>query len=252
MEPNENKKKRKFWGYLANYKVRLRITSAGLIVVLTILFLITLRLTFLVINRYHFADDADGKIRLEIIKSLLNILVVVIIGTAVTALFKSHERNLEESQLRVQTIIDFKNRLSKIYNRVKLSRRNLYAEGLRHKDNIVSGNFNAEQIELYKQEMKKINLIQLELEGMAELREKTDRQAASHLTLMEQYLNKILDEFKRLNLDLKNPDNVPLGDFPRLIEFTSSPKVNEIHFKERNQTVDIRTWDRFKKNFSYP
>ena len=246
-------KKTKFWSYLYDFKNRFRITSTSLVIILAILFLITLRLTFLFVNKYHLSDDPKGNIRIEIIKSLLSVLVVGIIGTTVTALFKAHERNLEESKIRVQTKIKSRNRLSKLYNRIKSSRRELYAEGLRHENGIVSGNFHTEQIELYKKEMKKINDIQLELEGMAEVRENndSDKQIAPYLRSMEDYLNVILDEYKKLRQEFKNNgENVSLEKSPCLIEFTSSPKVDELHFKNSNETVSIKKWKRFKKDFS--
>jgi len=253
MSPDDKQKKTNLWNYLYDYKNRFRITSTLLVIILAILFLITLRLTFFFVNKYHLDDDPSGNIRVEIIKSLLNVLVVVIIGTTVTALFEAHQRNLEESKIRVQTKIKSRNRISKLYNRIKSSRRELYAEGLRHEEGIVSGNFNMGQIELNKNEMKKINDIQLELEGMAEVREKddSDKQIVPYLRSMESYLNNILDEYKKSRQELKNKgETVSLEKFPSLIEFTSSPKVDDLHFKDSNEAVSIKSWKRFKNDFS--
>lgn len=255
MSSDITKKKRNFWSYLNDFKNRFRITSAFLVIILAVLFLITLRLTFLFVNKYHVSNDPTGNIRIEIIKSLLTVLVVVIIGTTVTAFFKAHERNLEESKLRVQTRIKSRARISKLYNRIKSSRRELYAEGLRHEGGIVSGSLNTEQMKLYRKEMKKINDIQLELEGMAEVREHNhaDKQIAPYLRSMEVYLNDILDEYKKLRKELKNNgEHVPLEKFLRLVEFTSSPKVFELHLQSKNEIVSIKEWKRFKKDFSKP
>ena len=58
---------------------------------------------------YHnpIPDDKDRKIQVEIIKSLLQLLIVIGIGGIVGLLFKAVERNQEQSRIQAEQRIEF-------------------------------------------------------------------------------------------------------------------------------------------------
>lgn len=200
------------------------------------------------------SNDTDlyGKIRLEIIKHLLQLAVVIIIGGVIAALFKAVEQEREQSRVRAETRADYLKRLGNLYRNVKAARRLLRAGGLTLKyennsDNIINQN----QVKLYENQIEQINEAQLELEGL-----KIEAKSLPafvpigdvhiKLKLMEDYLRKILNESEATQPLLQNGKDIKFCELERLNEFTGTTK-GEFEFKDNTESVY-----RFKTHFSKP
>ena len=105
-------------------------------------------------------------IRIEVVKSLLHLLVVIIIGGIITALFKASEVNREQSRLKAETWKEYLKNIRKNYQDVKLARRSLTAGGLTNKNGNITSQLTPSQIELYINQMQIINKSQIELEPL--------------------------------------------------------------------------------------
>ncbi len=228
------------------------ITTAKLLLILLILFVIVLGLIFLFINQEPLPDDPKGEIKLAIIKGLLDIIVVAIIGGTVAAIFQAHERHREQSNIRVQKKIDFIERLGKFYRTTKSIRRKLRVHGLRAvmSDDTIS--LDKAKLDFCRQQMEAINDIQLELEGLKaearipllfEKREYIEKQLGE----MEKYLGKIHSEFEKENQSLETAASANLDTLEYLKEFTFSARETFV-FKKQEKETDYR----FKKHFSNP
>jgi hypothetical protein len=207
-------------------------TTAKLIVALTVLFLLSLLLTIYFIKN-PLTGDSEGKIQIELIKSLLTVLSVAIIGGVIAALFKSYERNQEQLKLRLQAKTSFMARLGALYRTVKRSRRKMNANGIEASDSQLSMSLNKTQITLYKDEMTVINDVQLELEGFKTDVENGilflyDENIIASLKRMESYLRKIVKEFERNFQNSANEEHVNLDNFPYLKEFTYAEADNKL------------------------
>lgn len=200
---------------------------------------------------YHFptnlSDIGKDTVRFEIIKSLLQLIVIAIIGGVITYLFKLQEENRKQEQIKEDIRIDYFKRLGSIYRSVKRVRRVLRAEDL------VSGNtpkFLTEiQVDLYLGQLDKINNAQLELEGLKIEASGMSAFAGLYkiyrsLKTMEKYLRELLKEYERFSPLLKSNFKVEFSNFERLKEFTGS--TDETH----SFTVNPERVYRFKADFA--
>jgi hypothetical protein len=184
-----------------------------------------------------------NEVRLEIVKYLLQLAVVIVIGGIIAALFKTFERSLEESQrreeesrrqaqLRSQTHEDYLRRLGILYRTVKASRRILRSCGLATKYQIPES-INDSQLKIYAEEMRKINASQLELEGMMLESERLPvfvdiGNLSGNLHTMEEYLRDIFTEFEEWGpiLESLEADKRDFLKLSRLDEFTGTTNRN--------------------------
>ncbi len=189
-------------------------------------------------------------VRLELVKYLLQLLVVILIGGVIAALFKmfEHSRNEKlregekardaaekkedeikrQAQLRATIHEEYLRKIGAIYREVKSSRRLLRSEGLTSKHGPPS-NLTERQIETYLREMKRIDASQLELEGLAmESRKLPIFMGVSDLTqnlyAMEDYLRAILSEYEQFAPQLGSENPPSFVDLERLDEFTGTTK----------------------------
>lgn len=204
--------------------------------ILFLLFLVSLSLT-ICFTQTHDAE-LSSKIQLEIVKSLLQLLVIIIVGGGIAAIFKWIEGKREITSIRAATRVDYFRRLGNIYRIVKAARRELRSGGLTniYKEPI---SLDKNQIQLYCQQMESINEAQLELEGLKiESKSLPDFLSlggiSDQLNLMENYLREILHEFEEFAPKFKNDSCFNFTDFKKLNEFTGKTheKNGEHHFRK--------------------
>jgi len=178
-------------------------------------------------------------IRMEIIKSLLQLTVVSVLGGAVAGLFKALEsartvtqKNREEatrkSRLRAQIHEEYLRRIGQHYRCVKSSRRTLRAAGLTSKYEPPE-TLTAHQITALAEEMNKINTSQLELEGMMIESQRLPvfmavKDLSSCLHTMEDYLRNLLREYEECMPQLRAEASVQFATLVRLRAFTGSTR----------------------------
>lgn len=227
-------------------------TAIRLIIALTLLFLLALLFTIHFIKN-PITGDSDGKIRIEVIKSLLTILSVAIIGGIIAALFKAYEKYQEQLKLRLQAKTNFMTRLGELYRTVKRSRRKMNAHGIEASALQLSIPLDKTQITLYKEEMAVINDVQLELEGFRTVVENEilfsyNKEINASLKRMESYLRKILKEFEDNFQHSITEEYVNLDNFPYLKEFTFTKAENNLLTEKLK--LEKQAGYCFKTNFS--
>ena len=232
-------------------------TSRKLIIILSITIVVVIGLIFIFINPFTYnilalldAKDVKDTIRFEIIKSLLQLLVIVIIGGIVTQLFKAAEFSKQQAQIFLTLRMDFLKRLGDIYSAVKSSRRELRADGLTTK---FGGELNlntAPKQKSYQKHMKSLNKLQL---GLEELKRESQSSPAlisytslvKELKRMEDYLKQVYNEFVPIQQRIEEEKTIELNELERLNEFTCSTK-QPFSFKSATKKTDYR----FKSHFS--
>ncbi len=195
--------------------------------------------------------------KLEIVKSLLQLVVVVIVGGVVTLSFRllearrQDERRIEEErreryQLSSETRMDYLKRVGGAYRTAKAVRRRLQSAQISVKFTDV-GFLSRGQIGIYKAEMRKLNDAQLQLEELKIEAEyhpvfQMAKDLPRMLRSMESYLRKVLSEFEA-NIFFLEKDNkhASFKNLKRLREFTDEvdPK-NSKGFEQRFATEHDR------------
>jgi hypothetical protein len=181
---------------------------------------------------------AEG-FRMEVLKHLLDLIVVVLIGGVITALFKASEYNRDSvakareetslrARLRAQVQEDYLRRLGVQYRSVKASRRTLVAAGITGK-RLDVGILDAAQVGVLESEMKNINKAQLELEGMQIESKHLPTfvgvgDLKSPLHVMERYLRELLSEYEKWMPELRAGAKIPFPTLEKLIEFTGATR----------------------------
>jgi len=250
-------------------KIRKHAFMLLFIIVLLTTFTVTIWLTILFAS-YPGHPEAEESIRVEIVKSLLQLAIVIIIGGVVATLFKTEERRRdrllkaeeqrreqllkaeeqrrEHLRLRAETRADYLKRLSKLYRDVKAARRALRTGGLTTKYTTSKKpiSINSVQIGLYKEQMERINEAQLELEGLKiEAKSLPDfaslESVSERLEQMEKYLGDIISEFEEIYPLIQISQPITPDKLKHLDEYTGD--------KDRNS---VDTKHRFKGDFSEP
>lgn len=202
-------------------------------------------------------------VRLEIIKGLLQLLVVVVIGGSVAYFFKLQEENRKkaleaeaearkEDKLKSEIRMEYFKRLGNSYRKVKNARRILRAGGLTSKYNNTPLALSEMQSVLYIQQLEELNQAQLALE---ELKIEAGSLPAfididnvpGCLKTMEEYLRRLLKEFERVSPLLKSKQQVDFMSLERLDEFTGT---TDRDFKFLDP--DPKKCCRLRKDFSEP
>lgn len=223
------------------------------------------------LNLTPLLDDKSVKdtIRFEIIKSLLNLLVVALIGGLIAYLFRWREETQKreyitnddlrkKEQIRIEIRIDYFKRLGIIYRNIKSARRTLRAAGLTSayqdkKDEIKPLLMSETLLKVYKEQMEVINKYQLELEGL-KIESKSLpafinlNDVRCYLGIMEDYLREILDEFEEMCLLLNGDQPVKFTDLERLDEFTGRTTKNRAFKFSKGSTRSINY--RFSESFA--
>ncbi len=189
-------------------------------------------------------------IRFEIVKSLLQLLVVTIIGGIIAQLFKAAEFTKQQAQVFLNLRMDFLKRLGVLYSAVKLSRRELRAIGLTTKFGDNPNIDTKEKRQVYIDQMKRLNELQLSLEDLKREAQSSPalfsfKSLSNEVKRMEDYLRQILNEFAQVHPRLKEANNIELTELERLNEFTCSTK-QQFQFNRYNSKTDYR----FKTHFS--
>lgn len=217
---------------------------------LIFIFFFTLFLLYCFIE-YETLSNKSVQIQVEIVKSLLQILVVAIIGGSIGALFRAFDQNQETSRSRIQSKMDFTKQLNKLYRTVKSSRRKLKSKGVtsrNEEDNIILGK---DKLEFYITQMDIIDEVQLDLEGLRTEAEnfklfKDCEKISYHMKKMSNYLRKINEEFEQANQSFDTTVGVNFNNLEFLKEFTF-PANKPFTFKLKDKNVN-----RFKSNFLEP
>lgn len=186
------------------------------------------------------ANGDQANLARELVKSLMQLGLITVVGSLVAAWFKyyweeeSRERERLRELARERGLIyrDYISRLGNAYREVKAIRRTLRASGLRLKAELPAVVVTGPLLELYKEQMSRINQAQLQLEGLKiearshpELRE--TKGIYSHLKNMEKYLGPLISEYEGIIQD------VPLSYLVHLDEFTDSSDAKEKSTKRR-------------------
>ena len=192
--------KKRFTNIVKRWK-QLPLTTANLTIILLGLFSITLGTAFYFVNQVPSTNEFIENRRIEIIKSLLQVLVVTIIGGTVAALFSAHERNQEQTKIRIQMKLDFIKRIGELYRIVKRSRRLLRSRGILMNNVNETKELDNDQIKFYHEQMLQLNDVQLEIEGYkiglaGSLIFENCELIVTYLARMENYLNKIIGQFE--------------------------------------------------------
>jgi hypothetical protein len=144
--------------------------------------------TILFIVSCYIAWDARDKLAIEVAKSSLQFVIIVIGGAIVSTLLKSFEqareaslrsveqdraeslksveKAREDAQTRSRLRTEFLDRLGEAYRSVKRARRALRAAGLTNKFGDTASELTEDQIAVYFKEMETLNDVQLSLEGL--------------------------------------------------------------------------------------
>jgi hypothetical protein len=185
------------------------------------------------------------EIHFEILKSLLELLVITVSGAYVGLLVNGVEDKRIKDRVADETRTKYLKRLGEQYRKVKTARRMLRGHGLSTKNGSAIP-LSAVTAPYYYEQIKVINHAQLEFEGLAIEASKlpefiTFRSIKANLTTMQEYLNLIVSEFEEKNPLLQQSVSIPFDDFGRLKEFTGKipgrSKMAEMdsaeyHFKE--------------------
>lgn len=182
---------------------------------------------------YEVLGDSQAKVYLELVKSLLQLTTVILIGGAITAVYKALESSrsdakekeaavLETNKLKQSIRIDYLLRLGKSYRAAKGTRRALRAAGLSTKYCYPEKELIEGQLEIYKEQMRILNQAQLELEelkieatslpsllGLGEL--------PNLLASMEKYLRNVVKEYEKVSSQIiveSKPIRLALPDLP--------------------------------------
>ena len=232
------------------------------------------------------AQDTKWTIRVEIVKSLLQLCVVIIIGGAVMALFelakdrreserredrerreeerredqerreeerKQLEKSQEETHLRAALRADYIKRLGAPYRSVKKARRSLCVAGLTTRYSKQPSSITDAHASSYKEGMQRINKAQLELEGL-----KIESEALPAFVLlvglhdelekMEDYLRQILKEYEETQQLLNAGKKVQFLELERLDEFTGKPR-RKFNYSRYTKKTDYRFISHFAKPY---
>jgi hypothetical protein len=209
-------------------------------------------------------------IRFEVLKNLIELLLVVIVGGFIAYVFKTREETIKKEdnqkeierndhKARMAIRVDYFSRLGEIYRTVKLVRRTLSAGGLTGQFENQPEKIQGSLSSLYLEQMKILNESQLVLEGL-----KIEANSLPalvklkiidlSLAMMEDYLRQILKEYERVSPLLQEGKAINFPDLKRLDEFTSEPDT-VFKFPQKDIKTDKeleRSKYRFKKNFSVP
>lgn len=180
--------------------------------------------------------------RMELIKSLLQLAIVVVMGGVIAALFKQYDvtrSKLLDHESQLNDIAETKRgvyesyslELGRLYRLVKRVRRTLRAAGLSTITQNDDAEITTDQMKIYRNEMATLNETQLELEGMKiESKYVKVFQEVSVITnrlgLMEDYLRRILAEYEAV-ARLKS---LKLTQLKRLDEFTGDSRRTDLSF----------------------
>ena len=214
-----------------------------------LILLLTLYFAFCVTK--SISTTSKGDIWVEIVKVLLQLLVVIIIGGLVTFLVKAAEQRRQELRVRADKRADYLNRLGRLYRSAKAARPCLRAGGLTSRFERPPHQMDEGQAHLYKTQMERVNEAQLDLEGLKidakSLPAFVEFQALPvELERMEDYLSKILTEFEENCPLFQKGESVTFDALERLDEFTG--KVGR-QFEFSHCSEKTRGY-RFKEDFS--
>jgi hypothetical protein len=229
-------------------------------------------------------DKVDKTVRFEIIKYLLQLLVVAIIGGSIAYLFKLEEdkrknentkveekrkdeaklleerrqdeaklleEQRKEAKIKVDIRLDYFNRLGSIYRSIKNARRVLRSKNLTTKYVPNPGLLSETQVSSYLEQMEQVNKAQLELEGLKiEARSLPAfvylEGVVDKLKSMEEYLRQLLKEFEQYSPLLNSKQQIDFLTLERLNEFTGTTNRSFPFRRDPNKSF------RFKENFSTP
>lgn len=219
-----------------------KMTTKILIVILSLLLLgaiIGVITLYIMVPPDGELSQPKSTIAVEAAKSLFQLIVVVLIGGTVTALFKAFETSQSEIRMREEEWkkqvtfesdirADFLKRVGTSYRVVKNSRRSLRAAGLTNRLKNPPATLSSDQIVAYQEHMQIINEAQLDLEALKIEASSLPtlvrlQQLSEHLQKMEQYLGKIIKEYEEVNpILLTSPKDVKFDEMAQLKEFTGS------------------------------
>lgn len=218
---------------------------------LAIVFAVALILLGITASQVQSADNQDA-VRIEIIKSLLQLAVIIIVGGVVAALIREVERQQTQARAYAEARKDYLDRLGNAYRKVKAIRRTLRARGLTSKRRDAPEQLDADQLAFYQTAMERIDDVQLELEALKHEAQslpaftelgQTAEVIAAHLESMEQYLGKLFSEYEEFMRPVGQGEPVLFSSLRRLDEFTG--KVGQrVGFSAESE--------RFKSDFSRP
>ena len=188
-------------------------------------------------------NEIQKSIFSEASKSLLQLMALIVIGGAVTALYKAFENSKNETKLRTEIRMDYLKRVGTAYRDAKNTRRVLRAAGITTKYKNPPITLDGAQQAVYQKEMQTLNNSQLEFEALkieaASLPELLGLQGMfSLLQSMEEYLRNITKEYERFwASQIPNGKAIQFDKLDRLVEFTgSSDKANPDGFEQRLAT----------------
>lgn len=195
-------------------------------------------------------SDLEQKIIVEGAKSLMQLIVVILIGGGVAAIFKAfqyssavregnEQRAREERKTRTDIRIHYLARVGKAYRNAKGTRRALRAGGITTKFGSGPEILSAKQLKIYEQQMLILDISQLELEALKiEAASLPDLLGLSGLidllASMEKYLRKVVQEYEKTSASIADgATTIIFRDLERLIEFSGATDTERADGFER-------------------
>ncbi|MEL6556589.1 MAG: hypothetical protein AAFQ94_00300 [Bacteroidota bacterium] len=202
------------------------------------------------------------KFKLEVLKYLLQLIVVIIIGGIIASLFKLQEYDRNVTQLKGKVYESYISRIGGLYRQVKGARRILRSNGLSSINRDPHFKFSEHEYAIYSEQMKLLNEVQLQLEGLMiesqHLPIIKGYQIDFDLHLMEDYLRRIHAEFEAASTPKEF--DYSFHELRRLDEFTCDTRTENFSFegeiahvednpKEYKKTLEYRFMDTFWKPY---
>lgn len=182
-------------------------------------------------------SKVENEIAVEGAKAFMQLIVVVLIGGAVTALFQAiqdrrkkildaEQRLIEDNKLRSEIRVDYLARVGAAYRNAKGTRRALRAGGLTTRFDKAPKILSEEQLKIYEQQMSILNTSQLELEALKIEAGSLPAllgldQLPDLLSSMEKYLRKVVKEYEQASASLQTGnESVNFQLLEKLMQFS--------------------------------
>jgi hypothetical protein len=182
--------------------------------------------------------DDQARIKIEVIKTLLSLPIILILGGIVSELFKYIDRQREDSKSLAIFREDIRKRLGEAYAGAKRCRRLLRVAGFTEeffKDPIT---LTKEHMDAYSNQLEVINEIQLDLEKLWQEVDcfscafSSPNALIKRVKVMSGYLRRLIDEYERNWTILQETrTELPLSNLTALRQLTGPTNVGK--FREQ-------------------